>query len=238
MNRTVLIAGESNTGKSTSLRNLKDRQSYAYLNADDKALPIGGANAFLCNTRITEDPEDVLSYYAELEQEPSCKGIVLDTLTFLMGLYERERVNTSANTMEGWKNYGIFYKELNTCIKDSNKTQIIMAHTSPEIDDNGGQISRILLKGAAGKIGAEADHTMVVTSKQMPVVKLQAYDTPLLTYSETELATGMKYVFSTIVTKATLGDRTRAPMGFWDLSEQYIDNDVQLILDRMDEFYS
>ncbi len=238
MNRTLFIAGMSNTGKSTSLRNLKDRNHYAYMNADDKALPIGGANAFLVNERITE-PEDILAYYDQLEEADQCKGIILDTITYLMALYERKVVNTSSNTMEGWKNYGVFYKDLNDRIKSSNKTHIIMGHTDTALNEQSGNMeSRILVKGAVGKLGVEGDHTFIVTSKQMPVTKLQAFKTPLLTYSDHELASGMKYVFSTVLTKSNIGDRTRAPMGCWDISEQYIDNDVQLVLDRMDQFYS
>lgn len=100
MNRTIVIAGQSNTGKSTSLRNLKNREKYAYLNADDKALPIRGANAFLKNLRIT-DPFDVPGFYPQFEQYDGCEGVILDTLTYLMAQYERKVVNTASNTMEG-----------------------------------------------------------------------------------------------------------------------------------------
>jgi hypothetical protein len=237
MNRTIVIAGQSNTGKSTSLRNLKNREKYAYLNADDKALPIRGANAFLKNMRITE-PTEVLGFYPQFEGYDGCEGVILDTLTYLMGSYERKVVNTSSNTMEGWKNYGIYYKELNDLIKNSNKTHIIMAHTETLLNEQSMQMeSKILVKGAVGKIGVEADHTVVVTTKQMPVAKLKEYDTPLLTYTEAEEASGMKYVFSVQLNKETVGDRTRAPYGFWEAHEQYIDNDIQLVLDRWDEYY-
>lgn len=237
MNRTIVIAGQSNTGKSTALRNLKNREKYAYLNADDKALPIRGANAFLKNMRIT-DPLDVIAYYPQFEEFEGCDGVILDTLTYLMGGYERKIVNPSANTMEGWKNYGIFYKELNDLIKDSTKTHIIMAHTESILNEQSMQMeSKILVKGAVGKIGVEADHTVVVTTKQMPISKLKKFDTPLLTYTADEEAAGMKYVFSVRLNEETVGDRTRAPLGFWDENEHYIDNDIQLVLDRWDEYY-
>lgn len=137
------------------------------------------------------------------------------------------------------KNYGIYYKELNDLIKDSNKTHIIMAHTETLLNEQSMQMeSKILVKGAVGKIGVEADHTVVVTTKQMPISKLKKYDTPLLTYTPAEEAAGMKYVFSVQLNEETVGDRTRAPFGFWDANEQYIDNDIQLVLDRWDEYYS
>lgn len=233
----ILIAGEANTGKSTALRNLRDRNLYAYLNADDKALPIGGKNAFLANARIT-NPNDILGIYEQLEAKENCKGVILDTLTYLMAAYERKIVNTAANTMEAWKFYGMLYKELNDRIKNSHKTHIIMAHTDTALNEQSGNMeSKILIKGAYGKIGVESDHTLVVTTKQMPIHVLKEYETPLLTYSEEEEALGMKYVFSTMLTKKTIGDRTRAPLGFWQANERYIDNDIQLVLDRHDEFY-
>jgi hypothetical protein len=238
MNRTIVIAGQSNTGKSTSLRNLNNREKYAYLNADDKALPIRGANAFLKNLRIT-DPTEVLGFYPQFEGYDGCEGVILDTLTYLMSSYERKIVNPSANTMDGWKNYGIFYKELNDLVKDSNKTHIIMAHTDTILNEQSMQMeSKILVKGAVGKIGVEADHTVVVTTKQMPIAKLKKYDSPLLTYTSAEEAAGMKYVFSVQLNDQTIGDRTRAPFQFWEENEHYIDNDIQLVLDRWDEYYA
>lgn len=237
MNRTIMIAGAANTGKSTALRNLKDRASYAYLNADDKALPIGGAKAFLTNQRIT-DPTVIQDYYRQLETEPKCKGIILDTITYLMAAYERKVVDVSNEGFEAWKHYNHFYKELNDLIKDSQKTQIIMAHTNTELNTQSMNMeAKILVKGSAGKTGIESDHTLIVTTKQMPIAKLKEYNTPLLTYSPQEELTGMKYVFSTILTKESIGDRTRAPLDFWSIDEIYIDNDIQIVLDRMDEFY-
>lgn len=234
-NRTVLIAGMSNTGKSTSLRNLKDRAGYAYLNCDDKALPIGGAKAFLTNQRVT-NPHDIIQYYTQLETTDQCKGIILDTLTHLMASYERKVVDVSDEGFGAWKDYGNFYKNLNDLIKSSNKTNIIMAHTDTQLVGMD-MISKILVKGSVGKLGVEADHSIVVTSKQMPIAQLMEFETPLLTYTDQEKATGMKYVFSTMLNKQTVGDRTRAPLDFWQTNEMYIDNSIQHVLDRFDEFY-
>jgi len=40
-----------------------------------------------------------------------------------------------------------------------------------------------------------------------------------------------------MLNKQTVGDRTRAPLDFWKTNEMYIDNDIQIVLDRFDEFY-
>jgi hypothetical protein len=119
----------------------------------DKPLPIGGANAFLTNAKVV-NAKDALTYYPQLEAEPKCVGTILDTITYLMGNFERKIVNTSSNTMDGWKEYGLFYKDLNDLIKGSAKTHIIMAHTDTILNEQSMQMeSKILVKGAVGKIG-------------------------------------------------------------------------------------
>ena len=237
-NRNVLIVGNANSGKSTSLRNLRERQAFAYLNTDMKDLPIRGANSFLVNQMIT-NPKDILAYYDQLEQSTKCQGVVLDTLTFLMNMFERKEVLTSTNTQNAWGAYSLFYEELVERVKLSSKPQILMGHTSTELNEQTMQMeSRVLVKGAVGKRGVDADYTNVITAKQMPVKKLEGYESPLLTITPEEEAMGVKYVFCTKLNKESIGDRTRSAMGMWDLNETYIDNDVQIVLDRLNEFYT
>lgn len=237
-NHAVLVVGQGNTGKSTSLRNLRDRAGYAYFNTDQKPLAIRGAKTFLVNQFIN-DPLPILDFYRQLEEHPKCNGIILDTLSFLMEQYERKIVQTSTNTMTAWGDYGAFYGDLTDLIKASKKPQVVMAHTDTQLNEQSGNLeSKILVKGAVGKRGPECDYSIVVTTKQMPILKLREFESPLLKFTEEEEATGMKYVFNTRITKATVGDRTRAPMGMWDLKETYIDNDIQIVLDRITEYYS
>jgi hypothetical protein len=69
----------------------------------------------------------------------------------------------------------------------------------------------------------------------MPVKKLAKYQNDLLKITEREEMDGFKYVFQTQKTKETTGDRIRASMEMWDPSETYIDNDVELIFNRIAE---
>ena len=48
----------------------------------------------------------------------------------------------------------------------------------------------------------------------------------------------MKYVFQTRLTKETVYERIRSPMGMFQINETYIDNDVQLVLNRLREYYA
>lgn len=38
--------------------------------------------------------------------------------------------------------------------------------------------------------------------------------------------------------KATVGERLRGPLGLWDVNETFIDNNMQLVLDRLKEYYA
>lgn len=232
-----MICGESNTGKSTSLRNLKNREKYAYLNGDKKDLPIGGANSFLTN-KVLHNPVELLGFYDQLEASEKCEGIILDTLTFMMKNFLR-KTQEELSGFDVWNAYAEHYNLWNDKVKASNKTHIIMAHTNTTLNTQSGNMeAKIPLKGQVGEVGAEADQTIIVTSMQMPIGKLEKYKTPLLTFSEEERLAGSKYVFSTKIIKETVGDRTRSPFGMWTMDEAFIDNDIQLVLDRIDEFYS
>lgn len=236
MGRVVMIAGASNTGKSTALRNLKNREKYAYLNGDKKPLPIGGANAFLIN-QMVENPADILGFYDQLEGSDKCDGIILDTLTIMMSNYHR-KLSEELSGFDIWNEYAEFYHKWNDRVQASKKTHIIMAHTANDLNEQTGNMeSTIQVKGAVGKLGVEAHQTLVVTTKQMPVGKLESHQSKYLVITERERKAGMKYVFSVELNKESVGDRTRAPFGFWEDDVFYTDNDIQIILDKYDEFY-
>lgn len=71
----------------------------------------------------------------------------------------------------------------------------------------------------------------------MPISKLEKYSTPLLNITDRERNRGMKYVFQTDIEGSSVGELSRAPMGMFAEEELYIDNDVQLVLDRAYKFY-
>lgn len=96
-NHIVLVMGKPNTGKSTSLRNLKNQESMIYLNTDLKALPF--KSKFL-KTIDVADAMDVIGYIQQIEEVPTVTGAVLDTLTFLMSMYERQYVLNATNTQK------------------------------------------------------------------------------------------------------------------------------------------
>jgi hypothetical protein len=233
----VLIMGKPNTGKSTSLRNLP-QDTMAYMNADLKEIPF--KHKFQAYVELA-DPNDVLYYIKEIEGESSITGSVLDTLTFLMSMFERIYVAPHAGSSKGqtaWGDYGNFYRAFIHAIKSGTKDYVILAHEDTFLNEQSMMMeTRVPVKGAVGKIGVEADFTTILSTMQMPVKKLEAYKNDLLHITDDEREDGVKYVFCTRVTKETAGGKMRAPMGLWDRNELFIDNDVQQVFDRLKRYY-
>lgn len=94
----VLISGMSATGKSASLRNLKNQEKWFYANCEaGKSLPF--KNKFK-DLKI-EDPNQIFEVFDHAIENPDeCEGIIIDSLTFLMDMYESQYVLNSSNTMK------------------------------------------------------------------------------------------------------------------------------------------
>ena len=231
----ILIMGPPNTGKSTSLRNLK-QETMVYLNSDLKEIPF--KSKFLSNVEVA-DALHVLSFIQDIEANPAVSGAVLDTLTFLMGMYERQYVANSPNGLKAWGEYGNFYRDLIHAIKSGTKDYAILAHEDVVLDEQAGiMVSKVPVKGSVGKIGVEADFTTILSTKQIPVKKLIGYENELLTITDEEKEDGVKYVFCTRVTKETVGGKMRSAVGLWSRNELYIDNDLDLVFKRLKQYYA
>lgn len=230
----VMVMGKPNTGKTTALRTLPQNQ-WAYLNTDLKEAPF--KNNFAASIEIANAP-DVLDYVDQIEGEATVVGGVLDTLTFLMSMYERQLVITAKDTQKAWGNYGNFYRDFIHRIKAGTKNYAILAHADTFLNEQAMQMeTRVPVKGAVGKTGVEADFTTILESMQMPVKKLEGMKNNLLHITPEEQEDGVKYVFCTRVTKETAGSKMRSPMGLWDRSELYIDNDLSQVFNRLDSYY-
>ena len=234
----VLVMGKPNTGKTTSLRNLK-QESMVYLNTDLKEIPF--RDRFMANVEIA-NATDVLGYIQEIEGNPEVTGAVLDTLTFLMGMYERQYVVPLAGTKQGqsaWGDYGNFYREFIHEIKSGSKDYVINAHEDVSLNEQAMTMeSRVPIKGAVGKVGVEADFTTILSTMQVPIKKLEGFENDLLHITDNEKEDGVKYVFCTRITKETAGSKMRSAMGLWDRKELYIDNDMAQVFARLHKYYN
>lgn len=148
----VLVMGKPNTGKTTSLRNLP-QESMVYLNTDLKEIPF--RDRFMSSVEVA-DAYDIHSYIEEIENTPEVTGAVLDTLTFLMSMYERQYVINAANTQKAWGDYGNFYRDFIHNIKAGSKHYVIMAHEETILNEQSMNLeSKVPVKGAVGKVGVK-----------------------------------------------------------------------------------
>lgn len=231
----VLVMGMPNTGKSASLRNLRNMGSMVYLNTDMKEKPFRGK--FLKEVEVS-DANNIFAFIDQIEQAKQASGGVLDTLTFLMSMYERQYVKTATNTQKAWGGYSDFYGNFIHAIKAGTKDYVIIAHEDSFLNEQTNLMeSRIPVKGAVGKTGVEADFTTIVAARQVPLSRLEGHENDLLTITPEDEEDGFKHVFVTRVTKEFVGGKMRSPMDMWSRNELYINNDVQLVLDRLKQYF-
>ena len=234
----ILVVGESTMGKSFSLKNIRNQERWMYLGTEaGKRLPF--RNNFDRYT-ITEPYQVHEAFnYAIGDGKDSVDGIVLDSLTFLMDMFESLYVIGSANTMAGWSAYQQFFKTvMQQKVAAFGKPVIIIAHVKDELDEKNQEMkTAVPIKGALKNQGVEAYFTTVVAAKKIPVKELEKYGSKMLVITDEERELGYKHVFQTRITKGTTGERIRSPMGMFEKAETYIDNDAQVLLDHLTEFY-
>lgn len=82
------------------------------------------------------------------------------------------------------------------------------------------------------------DFSCIVSCKRLPLKELKDYANDLLPITPDDEIQGYKHVFQTQLTKKTVGERIRGPMGLFTRAQTFIDNDCQLVLNKLHEFYA
>ena len=235
-NNLVLLCGKSATGKSASLQMLKDPEGVMYLNCENnKKLPF---RSKFQEFTIT-DPTDVPDAIDSVQDNKKIHTIVIDSLTYLMDMFESTKVLTSTNTMKAWGQYAQFMKNMMAQnVANSNKHIIFIAHTS-DIFNESEMVNETMVKvkGSLMNTGVESYFSTVIGCKKVPLKNLETYKSDLLSYNDEEKLLEYKYVYQTKLTKDTVNERIRSPMRMWDTQETFIDNNLQHILDRLHEYY-
>jgi len=95
----VLLCGKSATGKSASLMGLENPEGVMYLNCESgKRLPFKAK----FKQYVITDPLQVVEAFDHAETLPDIHTIVVDSLTYLLDLYESLYVLNSTNTMKAY----------------------------------------------------------------------------------------------------------------------------------------
>ncbi len=125
-------------------------------------------------------------------------------------------------------------------VAKSSKNVIFLAHTSDIMGEGEDGIIKetlVKVKGSLMNEGIESYFSTVLSSKKVPIKRLDNYGSKLLTITEEEALLGYKYVFQTRLTKETVNERMRSSLGMWDIKETYIDNNIQFVIDRLHAYY-
>lgn len=234
----VLICGESGSGKSASLRNIPDQENWYYLNTEAGKRP-PFRNRFMNGGFRIEDPWQVYEAFDVGRDDPNCHGLILDSITFLLDMLESQHIRPATNTQKAWGDFADYFKVLmQEKVTKLNKPAIFTAHTLRTLNEEKGEwMVSVPVKGSLKNNGIEAYFSTVVSAKKMKLKDLEKYPNGLLHISDEEKELGYKHVFQTRITKETTGERIRSPMGMFSKEQTYIDNDAQLLLNHLNEYY-
>jgi hypothetical protein len=233
----VLIGGYSGTGKSASLRNIRNQDRWMYLNTEaGKRLPF--QNTFK-SFRISDPYEVHEGFEHATANKDKWDGIIVDSATFMMDMFETLYIMDIPNTQKAWGQFAHFFKSLmQEKVVKWGKPTIITAHVRDDLDEVRHEMKTVVpIKGSLKNNGVEAYFSTVVSAKKVTLLELEKYGSNLLTITDEDRELGYKHVFQTRPTKETVGERIRSPMGMFSREQTYIDSDAQLLLDHLNTFY-
>lgn len=232
----LLISGESASGKSASLKDIPNQERWAYLNTESgKELPF--KNNF--KKGVVTDPYQVPATFEDVTGSPNFDGIIIDSLTFLMDMFESQVVLTAKDRREAWGFYAQFFKNLmNVHVAECDKHVIFLAHTKKEQDAQLIDRVQVPIKGSLNNNGIEAYFSTVVSTKKVNLPELEGQDPSLLHITDDDKLVGYKHVFQTRLTKETVGERIRGPMGLFEANQTFMDNNAALLINHMMNYYS
>lgn len=233
----VLLCGKSATGKSASLMNMEKPEGVMYLNCEaGKKLPFKAK----FKQFVITDPLQINEAFDAAENMPEVHTIVVDSLTYLLDMYESVYVLNSTNGMQAWGQFAQYFKVLmQQYVAKSTKNVVFIAHTADTLNESEMLMeTKVPVKGSLKNNGIESYFTVVVASKKVQLKNLKDYGSELLNITPEEEALGFKYVFQCKLTKETVNERLRGPLGLFSTKETYIDNNMQLVLNKLREYYA
>lgn len=232
----VLVVGKSAAGKSASLMNIAKPEGVMYLNCEaGKKLPF---RSKFKEYTIT-DPLQVEEAFTAAEKMDDIHTIVVDSLTYMMDMYESIYVLNSANTMKAWSDFSQFFKRLmQQHVAKSTKNVVFTAHVMDTLNDEMITETCVPVKGSLKNNGIESYFSCVMAAKKVNLKDLKDYENDLLEITPDEEAVGIKYVYQTKLTKKTVNERLRSPLGMWSNDETFIDNDINKVFGRLHDYYS
>lgn len=227
MSRQVLVIGESGTGKSTSIRNLDNKETFI-IKVSNKPLPFRGGerkysnktgdDAFINMANLKkEDPSDryneLLSLINAVNlRRPEIKNLVIDDFQYLMvdeffsKAQEKGFDKFAIMSANMWK---VIHK-IEVLRDDLNI--ILLCHN--DINEKGNSVMKVMGKAIKEKYGVEGKFTLVLHTH----VEDGSY----------KFLTQYRKVEGTTM-------QAKTPMGMFD--DDMIDNDLKYVIDEMNKYY-
>ncbi|MFA5695942.1 MAG: AAA family ATPase [Bacilli bacterium] len=206
---SILIIGESGSGKSTSLRNLDPKSTYI-INALNKPLPFKGwSKLFGKNIFATDRSQKIASIIQQIDKEqPAIKTIIIDDF---QAIITNEYMRNSAE--KGFDKFVRLGKGIWDMVTVANNSRsdlkvVLMAHSDTDI--NGKIKCKTVGKLIDEKISLEGLCTIVFHSKVVDG----------------------KYVFLTQNDGMSIA---KSPMGMFET--KFIENDLNQIIKIIDSYY-
>lgn len=157
-----------------------------------------------------------------------------------MDMFESMFVNTSSDTRSAWGKYAEYFRTLmQNYVAKSTKNVIFTAHTVTVYNAESMVMETYVpIKGSLKNQGIEAFFSVIVSTKKVRLDDLEAYQNDLLNITDKDKKVGYKHVFQTQITADTVNERMRSPMGLFEDEETFIDNDADLLMKRLNEYYT
>jgi len=240
--KMVLVGGKSTAGKTASLRKMRNPEGVVYLNCESgKDLPFRFKDKDKKFLKMTvTDPYEIYNALDQVEDMPEVHTVVIDTLTYLMAMFESMYVIPAKDGQKAWGKYADFFKKLHLLyFAKSTKNIVVLAHTADLFNKEDKAMETLVrVKGSVMNEGVESYYSTVVVAKKVSTKELEGQDNDLLNITSKEEILKFKHVFQTQLTADTVNERIRANMDMWEDEEVFIDNDIQLVLDRLHEFHA
>ena len=216
MATTIMILGDSGTGKSASLRNL-DRKKSVLLNVLGKPLPFKGGNEF--HSVTNDDPKSLNGLLVRLNDRKDKQVVVVDDFQYVMAnMWMKSLLEPRTKDSEFTKYKEIGYHAwtlIRTAQNVLRKDMMVffLAHT--DVDINGKTRCKTIGKMLDEKINLEGMFTIVLN-----------------TFVHQDRPVSERYCFQT---QNNGCNTTKSPMGMFDSEE--ISNDLQIVVNSIQSYY-
>lgn len=217
MANMIMVLGESGTGKSTSIENLNEKETFIIQVVDKplpfksfkKRYPLRSKENPKGNRFISDRPEVIMKILSSLDKEKEIKNIIIDDSQYIMANEYMRRAKEKGYekfTEIGQSFYNLVDKA-NSMREDINV--IFLQHI--EVTDDGRKKAKTIGKLIDDKVGLEGRFTIVLA---------------------TEIEDGVYY----FRTQNNGNDTCKSPKGMFD--ELRIANDLNYVIQKLNEYFN